>query len=294
MYQLNHILAATDLSAPARHAVERAALVCKEKAATLDLLHVANLAPLERLGQLMGTTAGDLEDKVLQAEQTRLMALATELQRRVGITPATQVVAGDLLTELAKSADALATDLLVCGAKGDSVFRRFALGTTALRMLGKTKCPVLVVKQPPRGAYKRLLVPVDFSSASLRALHHARCLAPQADMVLMHAFEVPFEGLLRYARVNEDTIQQHRVTARREALHKLQTLRDKAGLNNMNTSLLVLHGDPALRILEQEQALDCDLTAMGRHGDSLLEEMLLGSVTKHVLAELQGDLLVSV
>ena len=57
---------------------------------------------------------------------------------------------------------------------------------------------------------------------------------------------------------------------------------------------MVLHGDPASRIIEQEQELDCDLTAMGKHGESLLEKMLLGSVTKHVLAELQGDLLVSV
>lgn len=294
MYQLNHILAATDLSAPARHAVERAALVSKGTAAALELLHVANLAPLERLRQLMGATTGDLEQSVLEAARTRLQDLAGKLQQRFGVAPATQVVAGSLLTELARKADALAADLLVCGAKGESVIRHFALGTTALRVLGMTKCPVLVVKQPPRGAYKRLLVPVDFSTSSLRAVHHARSLAPQASIVLMHAFEVPFEGHLRYARVDEDTIHRYRIVARQDAIQKLQTLRHKAGLNNMDTSLLLLHGDPALHIIEQEQELDCDLTVMGKHGESLLEEMLLGSVTKHVLAELQGDLLVSV
>ncbi len=33
---------------------------------------------------------------------------------------------------------------------------------------------------------------------------------------------------------------------------------------------------------------------MGKHGENFLEELLLGSVTKHVLAESQGDVLVSV
>lgn len=42
----------------------------------------------------------------------------------------------------------------------------------------------------------------------------------------------------------------------------------------------------------QEQELDCDLIVMGKHGQGMLEELLLGSVTKHVLAESTGDVLV--
>ena len=57
---------------------------------------------------------------------------------------------------------------------------------------------------------------------------------------------------------------------------------------------LVLHGDPTFRIIEQEQECDCDLIVVGKHGEGMLEELLLGSVTKHVLAESQGDVLVSV
>lgn len=55
-----------------------------------------------------------------------------------------------------------------------------------------------------------------------------------------------------------------------------------------------MHGDPTLRIIEQEQEWACDLIVMGKHGESLVEEILLGSVTEHVLAESQGDVLVSV
>lgn len=48
---------------------------------------------------------------------------------------------------------------------------------------------------------------------------------------------------------------------------------------------LRFNGDPSVRIIELKQEQNCDLIVMGRHGESALEELLLGSVTKHVLAE---------
>lgn len=294
MNQLNHILAATDLSAPARHAVERAALVSKDTAATLDLLHVANLAPLERLRQLMGATPTDMEQRVLDAARQKLHDLAAALRQRFGVAAGTHVAAGSLLAELTRKADALSAGLLVCGAKGESVIHHLVLGTTALRVLSTTSCPVLVVKQPPHEPYRRLLVPVDFSPSSLCAIRHARSMAPHAEIVLLHAFDVPFEGYLRYASVDQDTVDHYRIVARREATEKLRVLRDQAGLTPRDSKLVVLHGDPTVGIVEQEQECDCDLIVMGKHGENLVEELLLGSVTKHVLAESQGDILVSV
>ncbi|MEO7854889.1 MAG: universal stress protein [Rubrivivax sp.] len=40
-----------------------------------------------------------------------------------------------------------------------------------------------------------------------------------------------------------------------------------------------------------EQA--CDLIVVGKHGRNVMEDLLLGSVTSHVLAESVGDVLVS-
>ena len=135
---------------------------------------------------------------------------------------------------------------------------------------------------------------MDFSPSSLRAIRHARSIAPGAELVLLHIFDVPFEGKLRYASVDDEVIHHYRIVAKQEATQKLQALRDQAGLPVVGTSLLVLHGDPTFRIIEQEQECDCDLIVVGKHGEGMLEELLLGSVTKHVLAESQGDVLVSV
>lgn len=294
MALLKRLLAATDLSAPARHAVERAALVSQETGASLDLLHVANLAPLERLRQLMLETPAELQQRVLNAAREKLRELAEALHKSYDVSVGTRVVSGSLLAELAKEPEAMAADLIVCGARGESFMRHLLLGSTAERMLSETKCPMLVVKQAAHGSYRTLLVPVDFSPSSLRAIGNARAVAPHADIILLHVFEVPFEGYLRYASVDEDTINHYRVIAKQEAAQKLLALIQETELPLNAARSVVLHGDPSLRIVEQEQELNCDLIVMGKHGENMLEELFLGSVTKHVLAESQCDVLVSV
>jgi nucleotide-binding universal stress UspA family protein len=109
----------------------------------------------------------------------------------------------------------------------------------------------------------------------------------------MHAFEVPFEGKLRYVSVDDDVIRQYRIAARQEATQKLHALRDEAGLTSSDCSLVVLHGDATWRIIEQEQERDCDLIVMGKHGENMVQELLIGSVTRRVLADCSSDVLVS-
>jgi nucleotide-binding universal stress UspA family protein len=294
MTKLKHLLATTDLSAPARHAVERAALVSKDTAAQLVLLHVADLAPLEKLRQLMGQLPAQLEMRVLDNAAEKLRDLAAALLKHYGVAAGTRVVAGTLLAELAREADAIVPSLIVCGARGESFVRHLLLGSTAERMLSRAKFPMLVVKQVAHEPYRTLLLPVDFSPSSLSALRIARLVAPNAELVLLHAYEVPFEGRLRYAGVDDETIGNYSLSARQEAEQKMRKLIRDAGLPSDTTRVIVLHGDPSVRIIEQEQEQNCDLIVMGRHGESALEDLLLGSVTKHVLAESQCDVLVSI
>lgn len=294
MTHVKHVLAATDLSAPARHAVERAAMVSHETGASLDLLHVANLALLERLRQSMLAQPEALQQQVLGTARDNLAELVEVLRGRYGVSARARVLSGSLLVELTREAQAVAADLIVCGARGESFMRHLLLGSTTERMLNRMPCPMLVVKQVAHEPYRTLLVPVDFSPSSLRAIGHAQAVAPRATLVLLHVFEVPFEGQLRYASVDDKVIQQYRTLARQEASQKLHALCAQAGLAPQAVRLAVLHGDPAQRIIEQEQEHNCDLIVMGKHGESPLEDLLIGSVTKRVLDDSQCDVLVSV
>ncbi|WP_420475737.1 universal stress protein [Noviherbaspirillum sp. ST9] len=290
---LKHILAATDFSAPARHAAARAAVIAASHGATLDLVHVASLSPLERFERIVAGIPHDLAHRVVQDARDELDTLAAALRQQHGVTPSAHVATGTVLEELRASALALDTDLIVLGARGTSFMQHLLIGSTAERMVSKSQRPMLVVKQAPHEEYRSVLVPIDLSAASLPALLLARTMAPRADIVLLHAYEVPFEGKLRYAGVDEQTFDYYQGAARLDAGDRLEQLCLAAGFSPGQVRGMVLHGRPLQHILEQEQELECDLIVMGKHGDSALEDLLLGSVTKHVLAQSQCDVLVS-
>ncbi|MCY1359979.1 Universal stress protein family protein [compost metagenome] len=262
--------------------------------AQLDVLHVIGQSPLDRLRRLSPELPAGLEQRLLDDARQELGHLGAQLHQDYGVSAGVQAVCGSLLVELEKRADALDANLVVLGSRGESFMRHRVLGSTAERMVSTTRRPLLVVKQAARAPYQTVLVPVDFSSSSLPALTMAKEIAPGADIVLLHAFEVPFEGKLRYAGVTEDTIFSYRTAARKEALAKMQALCEQAQIPPASVRMLVLQGNPERRVIEQEQEQVCDLIVIGKHGENKVEELLLGSTTKHVLGESLGDVLVSV
>ncbi|MDQ1242891.1 MAG: hypothetical protein QG550_2143 [Pseudomonadota bacterium] len=162
MNRIQRLLAATDLSAPARHAAERAALVASELGAALELLHVISVAPADRLRRLLAEAPADLEAQVATEASTEVQRLADGLRQQYQVQPTTHVEQGGLLRQIEARADASAADMLVLGARGASFMRHLLLGSTAERMVRRTTRPMLVVKHPARGPYRRLLVPVEF------------------------------------------------------------------------------------------------------------------------------------
>jgi nucleotide-binding universal stress UspA family protein len=294
MSRIDRVLAATDFSAPARHAAERAALIARDLGIALDLLHVTSISPVGRLRRLLEEAPADLEDQVLASGRHEMDRLAGTLRSATGVSANTDIITGELLHEINQHAVARGAGLLVLGARGASFMRHALLGSTAERLVRKSVIPLLVVKQPPHERYRKVLVAVDFSTASLPELASARAVAPSAELVVLHAYEVPFLERLRSAGVSKEILDHYRLIARRQALEGMQALLRAAGLAPGSVMALTLEGDPSNLVVEQEQELDCDLVVVGKQGESMLEEALLGSVTKHVLQESQGDVLVSV
>lgn len=292
MTELARILAATDFSAPARHAVARAFRVAAETGARLELSHVVGQGALDGLRRLIGMEAARVEEYILERARENLDALVRELGPPHGQGAGIHLAAGTVLRTLLEQADELDAGLLVVGAKGEGYLGRLLLGTTAERLLRRTTRPVLMVRQTPHEAYRRVLVPVDFSAWSAPAIRLARTVAPEAEMLVLHAFEAPFESKLEFASVGEDVLERYRMASRQEAQADLDRLVAEAGLDSGRVSARVIHGPTSRVILAQEQEQDCDLIVMGKHGQGVMEDLLLGSVTKHVLAEAAGDVLV--
>lgn len=288
------ILAATDLSAPARHAVARAFRLAACTASELHILHAMELDVLDASLQeiLVGDLAA-LKAALVDDAREQLNQLAGNPACHQGVATHPRVVVGNPLSVIAAEVDAHDVDLVVVGARGESFLRHAMLGSTAARLLRKSvRRPILVVKQAPHEDYRSVLVAVDFSPVSISAIRMARLLAPAADFVLLHAFEFPYQGKLIFAGVDEQVIRRYvgnESEVRRKQLHALAAA---AGLAPTEYSVRVIHGDPSQQIIAMEQECAADLIVVGKHGTHIVEELLLGSVTKHVLAEAQGDVLV--
>lgn len=293
MNPLHTLLAATDLSAPARHAAQRAALLARDIGARLELVHILEKSALDELRRVFGAEGETVEERIRSQAREALAQLAADIGAPLGVSAGEHLPDGAVLEGIAAEAERLDASLLVVGARGAGFMRHWLLGATAERLLRKTRRPMLVVKQPARDAYRSVLVPVDFSPWSQGAMRLAQAIAPRAEIVLLHAYEAPFEGKLRFAGVAEETIQRHRAEARQEALARLHQAAAEAGLGGADWRAIAVHGDAAPRILEQEEEQGADLIVLGKHGAAMTEELLLGSVTKHVLAHSRGDVLVA-
>jgi nucleotide-binding universal stress UspA family protein len=287
------ILVATDLSAPSRHAVERAMRIAAGTGGEIHLLHAMELDALDGLRGLLGEDLSTTKARLEAAARASLAQLAAGSRPGDGGAVRMHFVSGNPLTAITGTADAQDAELVVVGARGESFLRHAVLGSTAVRLLRKSlRRPVLVVKQSPHEDYRCVLVAVDFSPASLSAIRLARRVAPRAELLLLHAFELAYESKLAFAGVEEQTIRRYidsGIAARRRDLNELAA---NAGLSPTDYLARVIHGDPSQQIVAMEQEYNCDLVAVGKHGDHIAEEFLLGSVTKHVLADAQGDVLV--
>nr|MCU0964254.1 universal stress protein [Burkholderiaceae bacterium] len=229
---MNHfgpILAATDFSAPARHAADRAARLAHEFGATLTLMHVLPGGALQELRQWLGT--GHVMEQQLHDDARRQLGLlVAELQTHRHLAARAVNASGSVLDEINREAEALDAALLVLGARGAGFLRRLVLGSTSERLLRRTTRPLLVVRQMPHEPYRRVLVALDFSPWSAHAVTLARRVAPHARLLLFHAYQVPFEEKLHFAGVDLATIDRYRQRARADANQRVHALAASSGL----------------------------------------------------------------
>jgi nucleotide-binding universal stress UspA family protein len=135
----------------------------------------------------------------------------------------------------------------------------------------------------------RILVPVDFSAHSDRALRYATSLANRfnAAIEVLHVVEDPFIIGAWSPEVIAPSIPELRaelVAAARKKLDDIQVAAvDQSGGFKKTVSTTVSTGSAADSIKDYAQTGGFDLIVMGTHGRSGLSHALLGSVAERVV-----------
>jgi nucleotide-binding universal stress UspA family protein len=129
---------------------------------------------------------------------------------------------------------------------------------------------------------KNILVPIDFSDCSKKALQYALPLARLHDAAITLLYVVPGAmyvsgeyGPLNYASLEAEI--------RRNGGKQLAKLAAEEVPRALRADTLVRTGSPSVEIIELAKELAADLIVTSTHGRTGLKHVLLGSVAEHIV-----------
>lgn len=127
---------------------------------------------------------------------------------------------------------------------------------------------------------KVILVPVDFSDSSVRALRHSVGVVQESGGTLILLYVVPANyGLLG---VGQEEYRELDKSFQREGANRLAALADTHIPKGVEATLEVRIGRAAEEIVAAATESECDLIVMSTHGHSGLDRLLIGSVADRV------------
>jgi universal stress protein E len=278
MGRLSHILLATDLTDRSEVALERATQLCRTGCAgRLTLLHIvaAGLPPVLSAQQLSGA-------------ETFLLGKIAQLASQGVQTPASASVrTGYPFSTIIGEAITVKADLILVGSPAKSPYAHSAVGTTAERVIRFGECPVLLVNQPTRGPYTRVLVAFDGSDGAVRSLEAALIIAPDAEFRIVHAWWPPPASFAEGDETRRSIDMDN---------GRLRAMVEQAAAASRETpvrmSIDMVENNPYV-VLSNEMRWP-DLLVMGTHSKGRLASTTsIGRLALHLLNESGRDILMS-
>jgi nucleotide-binding universal stress UspA family protein len=295
---MKHLLVATDLSAIADAALERAISFAARDRARITLVFVEPdyaatpaMTTLESAAILEWTNSTQ-EQRL--ADQHALEERAARC-RAAGIEVDTVLRRGDADDVIPEVAAEVAADLVVVSTHGRTGIRRFLLGSTAEHVVRRSPVTVLVARGAARGEFRRVLVGTDFSPPAEKALRQAIALsAPGALIDVVHVWHYPpgAWGLETLAD-NTEALEALRSALTQGAVERGKKLLDEWKGSGRQVRFELLHGPAASALTTRAETQGCDLIAIGTHGYRGFRRFLLGSIAEATVRHAPCSVLVA-
>ena len=279
---MKKILCATDFSLRSELAVDRAAALARQFGADLVLLHaVDDDQPRPMIDPRCAETRAALDARIASIRERAKIPVSSEIR----IATAYEAIVA--------AARTMNADLIVMGAPRRRLLHNVIVGTTIERVLRTAGHPVLMVNAATLVDYESVLVALDASEASARALRAANSLGLLAGtrVSVIHAFEPLYKGMMGWAGLREETVAEYSANWAQEAATELHRFLGSIGLSRAVGNVVLEEGPPFLAILKVVERLRPHLLVIGTRGHTGLKRLLLGSVAERVVGEIECDIL---
>jgi nucleotide-binding universal stress UspA family protein len=212
-----------------------------------------------------------------------------QVRRRLepeGIDVHTRVRDGLVAENILDIADEDGASLIALATHARRGIARFFLGSVAEGLVHDTRIPLFLVpadagrhRRPP--TLRRILVPLDGSPLSERALEYAADLAGRRPIVLLRV--VSPEEI--EADMPNTLLVEHEDFSRAEknARDYLERIAKQLQLAGHQTQVMTARGRPAQEIAIAAHAADADLIVMATHGRTGAARLRLGSIADEVV-----------
>jgi len=219
--------------------------------------------------------------------------LLAALPRGVSVT--TTVTIGSEPGAIAAAAEETEAELIVMGRGSPHGVRDAFLGSTAERVIRKTRVPVLAIRNPAHGAYRRPAIALDIDEGASDVISMLLQILPEPrpPVTAVHAYEIPL-GALRFANLSEEDFAEVRDHYRKSAVAEVkQILHDHVpGRDLAGWHLQTKYGNPRAIVLKAVTQQRADLVALATHGYRGIAHAFLGTVAGDVLRRVACDVLI--
>ncbi len=268
------VLLGTDGSLDARRATRWLRQLPLPSGTAIDIMTVTTLSAPPRDAESMAELRRRLR---LRARRTAESAART-LRRRSSKLEIL-VADGDPASEIIRAAEDRRVDLVVLGARGLGSVKRILVGSTSSAAVRYAPCAVAVIRGRPRTP-TRVLVGVDGSEVSRAALRFLWIyeLIRDSRVSLLHVVPERRRVAPRNGSAAAERLLARMTAQFDDARHPIEQV--------------VVHGDPARKIIEVAARTEADLVVLGARGRGALARALLGSVSEAVLYHLRRPLVI--
>jgi nucleotide-binding universal stress UspA family protein len=289
---IQNILVPIDFSKLSSQAVETAKQVAFRFEARLHLVHIneANY-PAGFMAPTPGLS-GDVVS-IQHANEKELQRRLVDFAVRLSFSPSDCHVISDApnFDAICRFAQRVAADLIVMPTHGHTGLKHVFLGSTAERVVQHASCPVLIARHRDSG-FNRILVPVDFSGSSMKALNYAISFAGRvgAKIILLHAMR-PGYAYVGDARTVYD-LAAFNESLRVETERQMREFIHAAKFGGVKFETAVRLGAAVEEICDFARSEDVDLIITATHGRTGFKHVLIGSVAERVVRHADRPVLV--
>ena len=287
------ILAATDFSEYSKTALDICLGVYRCMKTKLYVLHTIEKLPHDYRHLLSSTAHADVKQKLEEDAISKIKAMIpAEIMETGDIIP--MVKFGKPFLETIQVAKENSVDLLVIGTHGRAGVDRVILGSVAERIVRKASCPVMVIKGIKYAGFKRIIVPIDFSDCSRKALEYAIATAGahNSRLTILHVYEESFIEPYVNAANSEEEADEIMKEIERINETKYDEFLKTIDLSSVEYDKLLVKGVPETEIVETAMEQQADLVVMGTHGRAGIKHILIGSTAEEVVRTVHCDIII--